>query len=119
MPNPRLTQEQLNIANGLIDEVRARLKEITDGDNKYYWALRRKLAKELVYDERGKTGHRLKLKAEKRIEQNGICSLSSQALSEKYCVLDRYEAIAGYTSANTRLICQTCDIETQKSRGYA
>jgi hypothetical protein len=118
VPNPRLSSDQLLVANKLIDEVRAKLAALTGDDTNYHWALRRKLAKELVYDERGKTGHRVKLKLLKRKEQNEICPLCNKQLPEKYCVLDRTEAIKGYTVENTRLICQPCDHETQKARGY-
>ena len=106
------------MANELIDDVRGKLRRLTGDDTNYHWALRRKLAKELVYDERGKTGHRVKLKALKRIEQNETCPLCKEQLPDKYCVLDRTEAINGYTVENTRLICQTCDYITQKERGY-
>jgi hypothetical protein len=118
LPNPRLTSDQLLVASTLIDEVRVKLRALTGDDTNYHWALRRKLAKELVYDERGKTGHRVKLKALKRKEQNEICPLCQQQLPEKYCVLDRAEAVKGYTMENTRLICQACDYKTQKERGY-
>jgi len=36
----------------LIDEVRGRLEELSDGDADLMWALRRKLYKTLTYDER-------------------------------------------------------------------
>jgi hypothetical protein len=118
LPNPLLTIDQLLVANTLIDEVRVKLRTLTGDDTNYHWALRRKLAKELVYDERGKTAYRVKLKALKRKEQNEICPLCQQQLPEKYCVLDRAEAVKGYTMENTRLICQTCDYKTQKERGF-
>jgi hypothetical protein len=118
MSNPRLDPDQLQIANRLIDEVRARLDALTGGDKEYYWALRRKLAKELVYDERGKTSHRVKLKARKMEEQKGICPICEKKLPSQYCVLDRFEAIRGYTMDNTRLICQECDYAIQRERGY-
>ncbi len=63
--------------------------------------------------------HRRKLKARKRAEQDGRCSECDQALPENYAVLDRLEAMGGYTEANTRLIHQECDTAVQRSRGYA
>ena len=118
MPNPSLSPDQLAVANRILDEIRSNLLSVANGDAAYLWALRRKVAKELTYDERGKTGHRVKLKAAKRAEQNGLCPICRENLPEKYCVLDRIEAVRGYTADNTRLICQSCDYAVQRERGY-
>ena len=83
------------------------------------FALRRKVYKELTYDERGKPSHRKRLKALKREEQGGLCPLCGEPLPATYCVLDRYRAVDGYTLENTRLIHQRCDTEVQSERGYA
>jgi hypothetical protein len=83
------------------------------------FALRRKVYKELTYDERDKPSVRKKLKAQKRKEQNGICPACEKPLPATYCVLDRFNAADGYTAENTRLICQPCDITIQSGRGYA
>lgn len=53
---------------------------------------------------------RRKLKAQKRREQDGLCAQCRTPLPDKYCVLDRLVASAGYTAENTRLICRQCDI---------
>lgn len=119
MPNRRLTAEELTEANRVLDIVRARLLELAAGDADLLFAYRRKVYKELTYDERDKPMVRKRLKALKRCEQGGICPLCKNPLPEKYCVLDRFIAAAGYTAENTRLICQDCDTKTQKSRGYA
>jgi len=64
MTNRQLTDEELaRVFRPIIDEVRARLRDASRGDDQLLWALRRKLAKELTYDERGKPMHRVKLKA--------------------------------------------------------
>lgn len=118
MANPRLTSEQQVVANSLLAEIRVRLEVIAFDDKEYLWALRRKIAKELVYDERGKPGYRVKLKVMKRAEQSETCPICGNELPEKYCVLDRLEAVGGYTALNTRLICQLCDYQIQKERGY-
>ena len=98
--------------------VRGRLATLSGGDDGLQWALRRKLYKELSYDERGKPMHRRKLKELKRTEQNNFCPLCMTPLPEKYVVLDRLEAMGGYTPANTRLLCSACDASIQQSRGY-
>ncbi|MBK8097618.1 MAG: hypothetical protein IPK26_10950 [Planctomycetes bacterium] len=55
----------------------------------------------------------------KREQQRGLCAICAQSLPDKYVVLDRTEAMGGYTDANTRLICTGCDTTVQRNRGYA
>jgi hypothetical protein len=59
-------------ANRLLDTVRARLLELAAGDADLLFAFRRKVYKELIYDERDKPMVRRRLKAAKRREQSGI-----------------------------------------------
>jgi len=119
MPNRRLTPAELEDAQLLLTMVRAGLRQLAGDDTELLFALRRKVYKELTYDERDKPMVRRKLKAQKRADQRGVCPACSQPLPDKYRVLDRTSAAAGYTAENTRLICQACDIATQQSRGYA
>lgn len=119
MPNRRLTPEELAKVRVLLDTVRAQLESLSAGDPDLLFAYRRKVYKELTYDERDKPMVRRQLKALKRGEQHGICPLCQEPLPEAYCVLDRLAAAAGYTAENTRLICQQCDIAAQKAKGYA
>lgn len=107
------------LANPLLDEVRSRLLELSRGDESLMWALRRKLAKELGYDERGKPMHRKLLKAIKRGEQRNKCAQCGCDLPERNAVLDRLEAMKGYTRENTRLICPACDARIQEERKYS
>lgn len=119
MANRQLTHQELERANGLLDEIRERLEELAAGDQELLFAYRRKVYKELTYDERGKPMQRKKLKEQKRAEQNNLCAICGDSLPEKYVVLDRYRAGDGYTRENTRLIHQRCDVHAQESRGYA
>lgn len=119
MANPRLTPDQLDLARALLDEVRARLVDLSGGDNELLFAYRRKLAKELSYDERSKPMERRKLKRFKMKEQGGICTLCNETLPERGAVLDRARAIDGYTAENTRLIHAECDTAQQAAKGYA
>ena len=120
MPNRTLTSEELaHVANPLIEQVRELLDAYSDGDSDLLWALRRKLAKELLYDERGKPAHRVALKRKKRQEQRELCAVCSQVLPERGSVLDRIEAMGGYTPENTRLLCPDCDTAIQQERRYA
>lgn len=120
MPTRQLTPGELfNLFAPLLSEVRARLKTLSAGDEPLLWALRRKLAKELSYDERGKPMHRRQLKALKRGEQGGKCPLCQRELPARNAVLDRLEAMKGYTAENTRLLCPECDDKIQVERGFA
>lgn len=119
MPNRQLTTEELQkLFAPLMADVRQRLEKLSGGDKDLLWALRRKLFKELTYDERGKPMQRKKLKDMKRAEQDNKCASCAKPLPWKYAVLDRIEAMGGYTPQNTRLICQDCDTKTQVQRGY-
>ncbi len=119
MTNRRLTKEELATANALLDELRGRMTTLTGGDPAFLFALRRKIAKELSYDERSKPMERRRLKAQKRKDQNGFCAVCQRPLPPSYTVLDRFEAAKGYTPENTRLICESCDRAVQQQRGYA
>jgi len=51
--------------------------------------------------------------------QGGMCvGGCAGPLPERYCVLDRFSAAAGYVRENVRLICESCDRVIQKQRGY-
>jgi hypothetical protein len=110
MPNRQLTaSERAKLFAPLIAEVRSRLVELSAGDEELLWALRRKLAKDLAYDERGTPMHRAVLRLRKRVEQRGRCAICGCELPNPGAVLDRYEAMKGYTDENTRLLCPACD----------
>jgi hypothetical protein len=120
MANRQLSKVELdNLFAPLLAEVRSRLRALSIGSEELLFALRRKLAKELIYDERGKPTHRKLLKVRLRAEQHGRCVRCQESLPEKNAVLDRIEAMSGYTAENTRLLCPGCDIQQQEERGYA
>jgi ribosomal protein L44E len=120
MPNRRLTSDELaTLFAPFITEIRERLRTLSSGDEQLHWALRRKIAKELVYDERSKPMQRRALKAKKRREQKNKCAICPVELPQRGAVLDRLEAMGGYTFENTRLLCRDCDHKTQEERGFA
>jgi ribosomal protein L44E len=119
MANPRLTNEQLEIANDLLADVRKKLKELAGENPELLFAYRRKVAKELGYHERGKPMHRGKIKRAKLVEQNGLCAECAKPMPPSDNILDRAAAIGGYTMENTRLICRPCDTAVQRARGFA
>lgn len=119
MPNRRLSAEEILKANVLLNEVRARLETLAAGDLDLLFAFRRKVYKELTYDERDKPMARRKLKAAMRKAQNGICPVCIQPLPPTYTVLDRINAADGYVDTNVRLICEPCDRHVQTERRYS
>ncbi|MBM3732451.1 MAG: hypothetical protein FJW24_03120 [Acidimicrobiia bacterium] len=118
MVNRNLTPEELKKAHEILKDVRKRLIDVSNGDASLLFAYRRKITKELTYDERGKPMNRKMLKARKMGEQKGICPICSGPLPEKNAVLDRLDGMGGYTPENTRLICGNCDQRIQAERGY-
>ena len=122
MPNRVLTgEEREKLFTPLFAEVKRKLQELSGGDAALLFALRRKLGKELSYEERGKPMARRTLKLKKHSEQVGKCAVCKDILPDfgKDAVLDRTEAIEGYTLENTRLLCSKCDRAEQKKRNYA
>lgn len=119
MANRRLTAEELIKARALLDEVRGKLVALSGEDKELLFAYRRKIYKELGYDERSKPTVRRALKDKKWKEQRGLCALCKKELPATYTVLDRLNAVDGYTVENTRLIHRDCDVSHQKSKGYA
>ncbi len=119
MPKPKLTTEQREqLFAPLFDRVKAELARIAGGDVRVHWALRRKLAKELTYLERGTPAHRKRLKEGKYVEQVALCAICGRVLPYKNTELDRIDAFLGYTLANTRLVHHTCHIADQKRKKY-
>lgn len=95
MANRTLDAAQRSLADQLLLALREQLKALSGGDPELLFAFRRKMAKALSYDERRRASS-----------------------STRSSVLDRFVESAGDTPENTRLICQSCDTETQASRGY-
>jgi hypothetical protein len=96
------------------------MKALSGEDAELLFAYRRKIAKELSYDERSSPAKRKSLKRRKLISQEGRCALCKSALPPAGLgsVLDRLNAMDGYTEANTRLICRDCDLKTQRERAF-
>jgi hypothetical protein len=118
MPNRNLTLDELAKASELLREIREHLKAMAGGDRELEFAYRRKIVKELGYDERSKPGARNKVKAIKLREQGGKCAECGEPLPQKYSVLDRKHAVDGYTPENTELIHAECDYKRQAVKGY-
>jgi hypothetical protein len=118
MPNRNLTPDELKLANELLTEIRNRLSLLAGTDLSLLFAYRRKIAKELGYDERGKPAERNKLKTLKWGAQDGKCAHCNEALPLRYSELDRRNAIDGYTPENTELVHAECHRKRQEEKRY-
>lgn len=119
MSNRQLTNEERELANQILAEVRERIKERANKDTNLEWALRRYVYIRLQHDERGTPMERRTLKAKLMAKQHALCNICGRQLPEKGAVLDRLEAMKGYTEDNTRLLCPSCDSKLQEQRRYA
>jgi hypothetical protein len=97
MANRNLNPHELKQANALLAEIREQLLILAAGDPNLLFAYRRKVVKELGYDERGKPGFRAKLKALKWGQQSGKCAECRETIPLRYSELDRKNAVDGYT----------------------
>ena len=119
MANRQLSEKEVEeLFRPLFEKISILIREKCHGDEELHWALRRKIAKELTYAERGKPASRSALKRFKIKEQHGKCAICNKLLPKENVVLDRYEAMKGYTKENTRVICKECDYKVQKRRGF-
>jgi len=114
----RLSNEELQRANLLLDDIRKMLIGLGGEDAELLFAYRRKLWKELSFDERSKPAYRAKLKRQMHKAQDGKCACCQRDIPISYSVLDRFEAHKGYIASNVRLICQECDRKIQTERGF-
>ncbi len=118
MANRNLNANELKRANELLAEIRARLNALAGDDPLLLFAYRRKVVKELGYDERGRPGARGKLKALKWGLQNRLCAECGKEMPVKYSELDRKNAADGYTIENTELVHAKCHQARQAAKGY-
>jgi hypothetical protein len=119
MPNRNLRPDELKRANELLTGIREQLTKLAAGDHLLLFAYRRKIAKELGYDERGKPGVRKQLKALKWGQQGRKCAHCGEEMPLKNSELDRKDAADGYTEENTELVHHHCHQERQASKGYS
>ena|ERR1039458_6576717 len=118
MPNRNLNAEELKCANELLADIRERLTSLAAGDLLLLFAYRRKVVKELGYDERGKPGVRAQLKALKWGQQDGKCAHCGDDLPLKYSELDRKNGVDGYTAESTEFVHAKCHEARQAVKRY-
>ena len=119
MGNRNLNTDELKRANELLLDIRKRLTALAEGDVLLLFAYRRKVFKELIYDERGKPATRKKLKIVKWEQQKMRCAHCGEEIPLAYSELDRRNAADGYTEENTELVCGKCHRERQAAKGYS
>jgi UTP:GlnB (protein PII) uridylyltransferase len=119
MRNRTLGADELENANALLRDIRTHLQTLAGEDTALLFAYRRKIAKELGYDERGKPMMRKLLKLNKMIAQKGLCAECQKELPKRGAELDRINAMDGYTETNTRLVHHECHVKGQEEKGFA
>lgn len=120
MANPQLTKQQREeIFTPFFRKITEELDLLSAGDPDLLFALRRKLVKDLGYLERGVPMIRVRLKAQKMKQQNGLCAICERPLPVKGSELDRFVAKLGYTAENTRLVHHDCHIDDQSKKKYS
>ena len=119
MENPRLNPVQLEKAKILLQKIRKEITKLSRGDANLIFAYKKKIRKELTYDERGNPAHRRNLKEQMWLKQQGFCAICKKKLTLKYSELDRHYAPRGYVeNNNVRLVHHQCHIKDQKKKGY-
>lgn len=120
METRKLTDAELEKARVLLQQVRTTLRDLSGGDPKLLFAYRRKLWKELVYDERLKPRARAALRLRKMGEQQGLCKICNKPLPARGfdAILDKLDGMKGYSDSNVRLIHRSCDLTIQAERGF-
>jgi hypothetical protein len=117
--NRTLTIDELTAAHALLAEIRKKLDQLAGGDPLLLFAYRRKVMKELSYDERGKPVARAKLKSLKWGLQQYRCAHCRKLMPMAYSELDRKNAAEGYTLENTELVHAECHQARQAAKRYA
>ena len=110
---PGLSDEDRAKAIALLEEIRARIDAVADGDEAVRFQMRRYVARRLEFDERGTPTQRRRLKDLKWKFQRGLCYECAQPLPKRGAELHRLQAMDGYTEANTQLLCRACHEKAQ------
>jgi UTP:GlnB (protein PII) uridylyltransferase len=118
MTNKTLSADELQNAHALLAQIRKQIDLLAGGDPLLRFAYRRKIVKELGYEERSKPVARAKLKSVKWDLQKGICAHCNETLPMRYSELDRKNAIDGYTVENTELVHAKCHQARQAAKRY-
>jgi hypothetical protein len=125
MPSRRLTESELEVARGILDQVRETIAAASKGDPVLTFALRRYVYKYLTYDERGTPAARTKLKMQKLLEQDGKCGYEKCPVPDRKITkadepeLNRIDPVQGYTSENSVLVHHACHRMSQSEKGFA
>jgi hypothetical protein len=119
MTNRNLNDEELKSAHTLLDEIRRKIDMLAGNDSDLRFAYRRKIYKELIYDERLKPMARRKIKIQKFDQQHGKCAHCNGDMTIQYSELDRKNAADGYTIENIELVHAKCHQLRQAAKHYS
>jgi UTP:GlnB (protein PII) uridylyltransferase len=119
MANRNLTPNELEKAHELLTEIRQWLGLLAGDDQLLLFAYRRKVVKELGYDERSKPIVRARLKTRKWELQNHQCAHCAKEMALTYSELDRKNAAGGYTEENTELVHAAYHQARQAEKRYS
>lgn len=114
----QLSESDRAAAKKLLARIRERIRALSRGKKEKIWRMRRYVYLRLLYDERGTSMHRRKLKRMKHAAQNGLCAMCRMDLPLSGAELDRIVQIDGYADKNTRLLCHTCHRKDQERIAY-
>src|SRR5438552_19132675 len=82
-----LQGKQLDLAQGIVTKLRERLAQVSAGDQRVLFSLRRYIRIRLEHDERGRPADRRKVKLARAISQRGLCAICKER-SPKAAELD-------------------------------
>src|SRR6266700_3600208 len=91
-----LQGKQLYLAQGIVTKLRGQLAQVSAGDQRFLFSLRRYIRIRLEHDERGRPADRRKVKLARAISQRGLCAICKEPIS-KEAELDILDPEQGYT----------------------
>ncbi|HTL63439.1 MAG TPA: hypothetical protein VL305_00450 [Pseudolabrys sp.] len=118
MATRHLDAKEQRKAARLLALIRLKLIGMSQSDPELLFAYRRKIYKELAYDERGKPSVRRKLKMLKWEEQGGRCALCRHKLPLRDSEMDRKKPMLGYTMKNITVVHHQCHRRQQEGRRF-
>lgn len=108
MITPKLNPAQTAQADELFARLKADLQTLANGDEDLLFNFRRKMYKELMYDERGTPLARQRLKKTMWKKQEGKCAVCGKELALEGSELERIYAPKGFVEDNVKLVHHEC-----------
>ena len=109
MITPKLNPQQTADADALFTRLKADLLALSGGDEDLLFNFRRKMYKELMYDERGTPLARQRLKKATWKLQEGKCAVCGKELAFEGSELERIYAPKGFVEGNVKVVHHECN----------